>query len=160
MNTFGLLFHPVGGCRRINDHPTWLLPLVVVSLLGLIAAILIMPFGMKLTMFKISGLPADQIKHSMDMVILFTYAGIALTPIVLLIKWAIVAVIIYLIGIILNAEARFKSLFALIAHANVIIVLSSVANALVLRFKDPQSILHPFDMNIIGLHRFFDPAST
>lgn len=156
MNTIKLLIDPPNVCLDIKQNPRWIQAFILISVLGILAGALTLPFSMQLAAAKMGVIPAGQTERVKDMSQMFGYVGLVFVPIALLIKWAVMGFFLYLLGFLFRSEMKFKPIFSLLAHANIILIVSSLVNILILFIKGPESVQHPLDLNVIGLHILFD----
>lgn len=126
---FGMIFQPEEQFERIREKPVIWLPLIIISLLGTVIAVLAAFNVDYSTVPGMEGMPADQIELSKMFGIIFGGIGALFgTPIGFLIFGGI------LFGItkIAKSPVTFKQMFSLIIFTSIISTIGQLLNQLII----------------------------
>lgn len=152
---------PSAAFRMLKDQPGWFKAFIVIALVSIGTAWAVLPFSQQVEHAKMleSGLDAPQTKQNQTAVEKLSFLTPLFTPFSLLIKCLVSGGILYLGSQFLGSQQalKFKSMFAVVVHTELILVLSHLINtALLLCFKDISDIQKPIDLQMIpGLHLLF-----
>jgi hypothetical protein len=146
----GVLFSPSATFADIVRKPSWILPIIISTLLS-IAAVVTLNQRMNWRDYIIqqiekspraAQLSADQKQQQADMGVKFTvpivYASGVLVPICFALVVGLVMMGAY--NLLTGAGARFSSAFAIVAHAGLVGIVSTPLFLLVLFLKPPGTI--------------------
>lgn len=166
-----VIFEPRKAFEELRRHPTFLLPLVLSIVVGLLGAFLLLQVVGNETVFELlrelsprarqQEIPAEQVAVVTKYVIPAQFYGIAL---LLPLIGVFAGSGIYLILLMLfGAEAKYRQTLAVVAHSSFIYALvSGVLNAVVLMVLNDYSGLDPYKPATTGLgflvDRFNHPA--
>ena len=149
---------PSAAFKALKNRPRWLVVFVVISLIAIGSAWAILPFTQEIAHAKMlsSGMDEAQIDRAQEITGKFSFIGLFFAPVALLIKWLLFSGLLYLAAGLLAAteELRFKTVYASVVHAELILVLAGLVNAaLLLYFRDVDAIESVADLQVIpGLH--------
>ncbi len=128
---------------------------VIISLITVGVAWFLAPLSQQIIHSMLSGkLDEEQIQQSLAVVERFKYIGFAAAPVTLLLRWSILAALLYFSSVLLDAEGafKFKTVFAVVVHSELILLLMAVINVLLLYAKGPETVDHVTDLQaIVGL---------
>lgn len=149
---------PSAAFRALKDQPNGFKAFIIIAVVSMGIAWAVLPFSQQIKMLE-SGLDTPHIEQNQTTVERLSLLTLLFTPFLLLIKCLISAGILYFGSQFLGSQQvlKFKSMFALVVHAELILVLSHLTNAvLLLGFKDISDIQTPIDLQMIpGLHLLF-----
>jgi hypothetical protein len=147
---FGVLFSPKETFESIARRPTWLLPMLLVSLISLGVIGL---FGHRVgwrgffekqtaNSSRFQQLPPDQQERSLQMQVKygppFIYAIGAILPAI--IALIIAAVFLGLFNLVFDAKLNFKTSLAIVCYSWMTGIVSGLLGVLILFLKDPSTV--------------------
>lgn len=147
---FGVLFSPKETFESIARRPTWLLPMLLVSLISLGVIGL---FGHRVgwrgffekqtaNSSRFQQLPPDQQERSLQMQVKygppFIYAIGAISPAI--IALIIAAVFLGLFNLVFDAKLNFKTSLAIVCYSWMTGIVSGLLGVLILFLKDPSTV--------------------
>jgi len=128
---------PQGAARRVFHKWFWAGPLIIFSIVSAIASYFMMP--MVQHVLDVSPIPAgvtpEQYQHSTDMAMTVQRASMFFAPVMAALILAIQTLILLASSAVLTVEAKFRSLFNLVAGCTLIQVLASIASVVILKAK-------------------------
>lgn len=146
---------PTGVFLDLRERPRWIVAFAAISILSIGIAWFLAPVSLQLVQNMISvRLDEEQVQRTLAVAKRFQYNTLALTPVLVLGKWLILAGLIYFLSVLVgDAErVRFRTLYAVVAHTEMIFVLMAIVNVLLLHAKGPDSVQHVTDLQaIVGL---------
>jgi Yip1 domain len=139
---------PSGAAKYLFRKWFWLGPLIVVSVISVITYYLTLP--MIEHVLEITPAPAntspEQYQRGMEIGMMIQRVIAFLMPVIIAIIWTISALILVAMCSALSVEAKFLSLFNLVAGCSLIQLLGSLAGFFILKLKGEVSTtaeLHP-----------------
>lgn len=139
---------------KVKENPRWLGAFASITVVSMVVAVFTAPFAKQITLLALSKkLQADQAEQALAMSERFQYIGLAIAPIFLLLRWLVIAAVLYFLAILLGTEAlRFKTVYAVVVYSEMILLLMGVINILLLYLKGIDSVHHITDFQaIVGL---------
>ncbi len=134
---------PQGAARRVFSKWFWIGPLVLFSVVSIIASYMMMP--MVQHVLETAPLPAnaspEQYQKGIDMAMMFQRIGMYLAPVIAAVIYSITALILFGMCSVMSIEAKFRWLFNLIAGCSLIQLLSSIASLVILKAKGDISTM-------------------
>ncbi|MDD5543119.1 MAG: YIP1 family protein [Acidobacteriia bacterium] len=157
----GLVWSPARTLSEIRLTTPYLCPLLLFSLAGVIVACInnsmILSFTQRTLSLSLDESQVDQTLHFIGRLQLF---GVILSPAFLLMKWAIVAGLIYLAAQLMTSNMTYRQSFSLVAFTSIFQVLESCMILTILRLKRTENLNSPLDFQPpVGLNIFFDVTS-
>lgn len=152
---------PKAAFRVLKDQPDWFKTFIIIALVSIGIAWAVLPFSQQVGHAKMleSGLDVPQIEQNQTTVEKLSFLIPLFTPFSLLLKCLVSAGILYFGSQFLGSQQalKFKSMFAVTIHTELLLVLSHLINAaLLLSFKDINDVQKPIDLQMIpGLHLLF-----
>lgn len=132
---------PAGAAKRIFRKWFWIGPLVLFSVVSIIASYMMMPIVQHV--LEVSPVPPnvtpEQYQRGVDMGMTFQRIGMYLAPIIAAIIYAVAALILFGMCSVMSIEAKFRWLFNLVAGCSLIQLLSSIASIVILKAKGDVS---------------------
>lgn len=161
----GVFVSPESTMQDIAARPSWVVPLIIVTLVGSLGAFFLRDaiLQTQLEAMEKRNMTAEQIEQarpSMEKIMNITVPLVPLitTPLFYLI---IAGVLMFTGNVILGGEAKFSHLFAITCWSGIITVLSSLvnvpimANKMVMESATSLSSLLPFEENKTLLYHLF-----
>ena len=132
---------PAAAAGRVHRKWFWVGPLIVFSIVSSIASYLMLPIVQHVmeVMPIPSGVDPERFQKGIAMTVTITRISMFLTPVVAVIIYLIQALVIYASGSVMGVNAKFRSIFNLVAGCSLIQVLSSVAALVILKAKGDVS---------------------
>jgi len=155
------LFSPGSYFSGLRDRPVWLPAFLVAGTLSMVMTAGLLPFTVRGLQTSIPGtLTHIQAATMMRQIELGKYLGVVLTPVLLLFKNAIGAVLITILLQLFIGRGDFKRAFALVNHLAILSLLPLLQTIVVLYIRGVDSIRNPMDMAVpLGLNLFISSAS-
>jgi hypothetical protein len=161
-NIVNVLAVPTEVFRNIKTAPKWLIAFLVICAVSLICGYYMLPFTQKIMEVTFtSKMSEEQIEQLVSTVTRYRMFLFLLVPIPLLIKWFFITLLLYLGAILFDAqENRFKTIYAVVVHTELILLLMGLINLLILHIKGLDTINNTTDLQgIIGLEYFLAEES-
>ena len=158
-----IFIKPRKGFAELAKKPSWVIVFVSITFAAIGIAWVVLPFSIQLDS-KFQALESGHygpgaLQKGIEIGI-FHFIGVLLSPVPSLIKCLIFAVCLYLGARLLGStnELTFKLMYAVVLHAELILVLSNLINgALLLYFKQSDDIQNFTDLQVLpGLHLLLD----
>jgi hypothetical protein len=135
----GVFISPRETFESIDRKPTWLVPFLVVIIASIILQLLVLDIGIqdRLDTMRAQELPDARIEAARtQMAGPLRYVGVAITPVAVLVIWAVLGGIFLFTGnTIMGGEAKFKKIFSLFAWTSLIGVLGGILKTLLILAK-------------------------
>lgn len=119
----GIFTSPRETFESIDQRPTWLVPFLIVVIVMIVLQFLVMDIAMKdrLADMEARDMPAEQYERASNQMESWKYVGFAVTPVGILVVWAIIAGILLFGGnTMMGGETKFKKVFSVIAWSGLI----------------------------------------
>lgn len=132
---------PAGAARRAFHKWFWIGPLIVVSIIAIITQLVRLPITQQVmeTMSPPNGLSPEQWEKQTQVSLMVQHIVVWCSPILVLVIYALQAVIMLAMSSILTVNAKFRTLFNIVAGCSLITAIEAIASVLVLRMKAPVS---------------------
>ncbi len=134
---------PAGAAPRVFSKWFWIGPLVLFSVVSIVASYMMMP--MVRHVLEVAPIPPnvtpEQYQRSMEMGLKFQSFSVYLAPIFTALLFAIEALILLGMSSVMSVPAKFRSLFNLVAGCSLIQLLASVASLIILKAKGDVSTM-------------------
>ena len=135
------LIDPAGAARRVYTRWFWVAPLVLFSIVSLIASYVVMP--MTRHVMEVAPLPSgttpETYQKGIEMGLTIQRISMYFAPLMAAIIFAIQTAILLGMSAVTGVNARFRQLFNLIAGCSLIQVLAAMASVIVLKAKGEVS---------------------
>src|SRR5579883_307299 len=152
---------PPGAARRVHSKWFWIGPLIVFSIIALVASFIIMPIAQHV--MEIAPLPPnttpEQYQRGMSIGLTIVKVSMYLAPVWAAILFDIQAAILLGSSAVMTVKTGFRQLFNLVTGCSLIQALSSIAGVVILKAKgdiSTQAELHP----ALGLDIFLPAGSN
>lgn len=135
----GVFSSPRETFESIDRKPTWLVPFLVVVIFTIVLQFLAMDIGIKdrMAMMEARDVPAQQIEAARAQAAgPLKYVGIAVTPVVILVVWAVLAGIFLFAGnTVMGGESKFKKVFSVMAWSSLIGIIGGILKTFLIMSK-------------------------
>lgn len=161
MKLHEIFIDPAEAFSRIDEHPSWLGPFLVGSLVAIVTILLLAPIGQQLALRHLPNSAGEEVKAEMFKILrLSTYYGVAAAPILTLLKWSVLATLLFLFLILSGADISYRKTLALLGHASLVVSLDSLLSVLVMYLRGLDNILSPADVQstVLSLSSFWGVA--
>lgn len=134
---------PEGAARRAYHKWFWIGPLIVVSIIAIVTQVVRLPITQQMmeTMQLPNGVTEAQWNKQMQISIMVQHIAVFFSPILVAIIFAIQAVILLGMCAIVTVNAKFRTLFNVVAGCSLIGSLEAIASVIVLKMKAPVSTM-------------------
>ena len=134
---------PEGAARRAYRKWFWIGPLIVVSLIAVVTQLVRLPITQQMmeTMQLPAGVTEAQWSKQMQISLMIQHIAVFFLPVLVVIIFAVQAVILLGMAAILTVNAKFRTLFNVVAGCSLISSLEAIASVVVLRMKAPVSTM-------------------
>jgi hypothetical protein len=137
------LIDPGGAARRVHSKWFWIGPLIVFSIVSILASYVIMP--MTRHVMEVAPLPQgvspEQYQKSMEVGLTIQRITMYFAPIMVAFIFAIQTLVLFGTSAVMSIGAKFRQLFNLVAGCSLIQVLAAIAGVVVLKSKGEVSTL-------------------
>jgi len=161
-NIINIFATPTEVFKNIKKSPKWLVVFGVICVVSLICGYIMIPFTQKI-MEKIftAKMSDENMQETLSTIARYRMFFLLLVPIPLLIKWFFIGLLLYLGAILFDAqENNFRTVYAVVVHTELILLLMEVINLLILHIKGVEAINNITDLKtIIGLEYFLSDKS-
>jgi hypothetical protein len=134
---------PPGAARRVFHKWFWIGPLVVFSIVSMVASYLMLP--MVQHVLEVSPIPAgsspEQYQSGMDVAMTIQRVSMYFSPATVAVILALQALVIWATCSVLTIDVKFRWLFNLVAGCSLIQVLASIASLAILKGKGEISTM-------------------
>jgi hypothetical protein len=139
-NLFDILLDPERAARRLHSNAAWLYPLLIVGLGGIALGLANLPIQARLIESNLpAGLSSEQTENTMRSVLTYQKVGIFPAPLALLLKWALLAWILFMSCVLMEIKATFKHLYCLLAQCSLLIFMQDLTVSAIIRLKGERA---------------------
>ncbi|HEX4167757.1 MAG TPA: YIP1 family protein [Bryobacteraceae bacterium] len=128
---------PAGAALRVHRKWFWIAPLIVFSIVSLIASYLIMPITRHV--MEVAPIPPgatpEQFQRGMEMALTIQKVAMYFSPLIAALLFALQAGILLAMSVMTGVVAKFRELFNLIAGCSLIQALAAIAAVVILKAK-------------------------
>jgi len=157
---FNFFIDAQAAAKRLRRKWFWIAPLILASIVVIVLGVLNMPLMQQAMMNQPAPPNMDPARYQrgMEVGLMIQKVAIYLSPVIMVVFWAIMALIVYATCSVISIQARFIELFNLMAGLSLITVLQGIVQAVILHAKgEPSGVA---DMQpAIGLD-IFAPQGT
>jgi hypothetical protein len=156
-----IFIDPAEVFSRIDERPTWLGPFLAVSLVAMLTLLLSAPIGQQLALRHLPNGAGEEVRAELFRILrVSTYYSVAVTPILILLKWSVLAALLFLILILSGADISYRKTLALLGHASLVVSLDSLLSVLIMYVRGLDNILSPADVQstVLSLSSFLSVA--
>ena len=131
------LIDPAGAARRVHSKWFWVGPLVLFSIISIVASAVMIPITRHV--LEVSPIPAnttpEQYQHGIEIGMTIQRVAMYFSPLIAAVLFAIQAAVLLGASAVFGVKAKFRELFNLIAGCSVIQMLAAVAALIILKAK-------------------------
>jgi Yip1-like protein len=145
---------PAGAVKRMRGKWPWLVPFAILCIGTVIMGLMVGPIALRVMQVNPPGnIPPEQLEKSIGMMATFQKVGIALTPLLLFVKLAVLAGLITGLSSMLDVKAGFQRMFTLLSYCSLIPFLQSIAGTIVIlakrsQIQSMQELQPPFGLDL------------
>ncbi|MFW6172774.1 MAG: YIP1 family protein [Elusimicrobiota bacterium] len=151
-NIIDIVFSPSKVFNKISRNSFWLLAYIFIAIGTIFFRILHFPF---IKQIFLSSWPPEAAKSLIQSARSLTIISAALAPLYLILKFFIIAIILWLLVLLFTLETNFKKIFCLVVHCGIITFLGSILTILILYMRGLDSIESWTDIQIsLGIDLF------
>ncbi len=139
---FNIFATPTEAFENLKERPGWLFAFAIISFVAIGIAFFTIPLTDQIAQLALSrSLNKAQIRQALAVSEQLKYIGLAFVPAQLLFRWLFFSAMLYFSAILLGAkEVRFKQVYAILVFAEMILLLMSIINILLLYIKGIDNI--------------------
>ncbi len=155
-NIVDMLFSPSKVFNGINKAPFWLTAYLFIATGTIIIRILYFPIMKQVSFVSFSSeFSSEQLRGIVQTAKSFNIISAALSPIYLLIKFIIIALLLWLMVMLFSDKVDFEKIFSLVVHCGIITFAGSVLSLIILQLRGLHSIEKATDVQVsLGLDIF------
>lgn len=138
--------------------PSFLVPLCVLSLLGIGISVLQSPIQIEWMRFQLeaAGTTGEQVKSSLDMMNKSSVISLLLTPALLFLRWLLLALMIWLTAAVFLDSLTYKKVLTIVAYSYLPILARDAVTCLILLARSDEVLRHADGMTVaLGLNLLF-----
>ncbi len=151
-----MFWSPSRAVESIREKAPFLVPLLIASIAGVVVQFATSPMVETLMRANLAHLQEDQVAQSIEFYRRFQMIGVFTAPLVMLLKWAAVALLLYLLAILVNGTMSFRQVYSLVSFSSLALVAESAIVLLILLLRGVESIQTQMDLQpAIGLNLLF-----
>lgn len=134
---------PEGAAKRAFHKWFWIGPLIVVSIIAIVTQLVRLPITQDVmqTMQLPNGVTEQQWNKQMQVSLMIQHIAVWASPIIVVVLYAFQAVVLLAMCSILTVNARYRTLFNIVAGCSLISTLEAIASVVVLKMKAPVSTI-------------------
>ncbi len=134
---------PQGAARRVFNKWFWIGPLVIFSIVSVIASYELMPIIQHVLEVAPtpSGARPEDVQRGMEVAMTVQRVSMYFAPLIAALIMAVQALIIFATCTVLTVDAKFRWLFNLVAGCSLIQILASIASVVILKAKGEVSTM-------------------
>jgi hypothetical protein len=152
---------PEGAARRASHKWFWVGPLIVCSIIAIVTQLVRLPITQQVmeTMPIPNGLTEAQWTKQMQISLMVQHIAVWCSPIIVAVIYLLQAGILMAMASIMSGNAKFRTLFNIVAGCSLIATLEAIASVVVLKMKAPVSSIAELKPPL-GLDIFLSEGSS
>lgn len=157
VNPINIFIAPTKVFEDLKNRPNWFIPFILITLLTIGVGYFLLPFKQEIMFSTLSAQIGEvRAQETLSNANRFAFVGLLFAPVPLLIKWLLVAALLYYAAILFDAHnVTFKKIFSIVVHTEFILLLIGIINILILEIKGITSVNNLSDLQtIVGLEYF------
>lgn len=156
-----LIWSPTVALNEFRFKTPYLCPLLLFSVTGIIIVSFNNSMILNFTQRTLSlNLDEPQIDQSLRFIERIQLLGLILSPGILLLKWTLVAALIFLVAQLVDGKMTYRQSFSLVAFTSIFPLLESCVVLTILKLKGSENLNSPLDFQPpIGMNLFFPETS-
>lgn len=134
---------PEGAAKRAFHKWFWIGPLIVVSIIAIVTQMVRLPITQEVmqTMQLPNGVTEQQWDKQMQVSLMIQHIAVWASPVIVIILYLFQAAVLLAMCSILTVNAKFRTLFNIVAGCSLISSLEAIASVIVLKMKAPVSTI-------------------
>jgi len=158
---FQMFWSPSTAFLNLPRRAPFLFPLSVVILVSVPMSWTLLPTMMTVATRSLStGVPTEQHLEMLARIRTLQEVGIALSPLAVLLKWAFIAALLFLLAQLVDGSTSYRQTYSLVAFASIVPLLESIAVFIILMLKDPETLQNARDLQpALGINLFIRDIS-
>lgn len=159
---FEALHSPETAFLNEFSGPSFLVPLCILGLVGIGISILQSPIQIEWTRFQLeaAGMPGEQINSSLDMMNKSTVLTSLLTPVLLFLRWLLLASGLWLTAAVFLDSVAYRQVLTVVAYSYLPILARDAVTCLILLMRSGDVLRHADGMAVaLGLNLLFASMS-
>ncbi|MEJ2079353.1 MAG: YIP1 family protein [Acidobacteriota bacterium] len=142
-----VIWSPARGVEALARHAPLLLPVLVFSVSAMLVNWFSMPFAEHVARLSMpDSLDPEQAQQVLALTHRISLFSALFSPLSMLVKWVILAGLLYLVSILANGRMRFRQAYSLVAFASIALVAEWSVGLTVMLLKGLENIQRPFDL--------------
>lgn len=134
-----LLVDPQSAMKRLAGGWTWLWSFFIIGSGAIVLGFAMLPIMLHLVEQNLPlGMSQEQIQESLRMALTYQRIGIMISPVALLLKWALTAGVLFLACVLSDIRTTFRVLFGLVAHCSLITFLQDLTVYAIIKLKGTE----------------------
>jgi|GEM_PF-3546325 len=149
-----LFISPTEYFSQLKSRPQWILLFLIIAIITIVVGYFLLPYKQEIILSSLSEkLGKERAHQTLTMVNQFAVIGLFMVPIPMLLKWLVIAMLLYYIAILFNSsEIKFNETYAVVVHAEAILLIASVLQLAVLMIDGTHGIINSTIVHsVIGL---------
>lgn len=162
-NIVSIYIAPTKIFMELNNQPRWFIVFIIISLITILIDYSSLPFKQQIMFSSLSTqLGEVRAREILSTANRFVIIGFIIAPISLLIKWVVIASILYYSAILYDSQnINVKKVFSVVAHTELIFMLMDILNIIILKIKGIDAIKSLTDIKtIVGLEYLFQNEAS
>lgn len=154
IGSFNVFFTPLTIFNDLNKQPRWFTVFFIITGITIFIGYLSLPFKQEVMFSALSAqLGEARAQETLSNASRFAFLGLLIAPIPLLIKWVIVAALLYYSVILIGSQhIGFKKIFSVVVHSELIFLFMGIVNVIILEINGIDSATSLTDLQtIVGL---------
>lgn len=145
--TLQLFWSPGEALADLGEKPGYFVPLVIATVGAVFIALLSDGFAITILESSVqSSLDPEKSANALEVVRRLQIIGYTLTPLFLMLRWFVVAGLLFLTAAFLNGSMSFRASFCLIASAEVFSLIKSGFTLLIIFLRGSDRLTAPADL--------------
>jgi hypothetical protein len=156
-----MFWSPSTAFLNLPKRAPFLFPLSIVILVSIPMSWTLLPTMMTVANRTLStGVQTEQHLEMLERIHTLQEVGIALSPFAVLLKWAFIAALLFLLAQLFDGKTSYRQTYSLVAFASIVPLLESMAVFVILILKNPETIQGVQDLQPpLGINLFIRDIS-
>lgn len=152
-----LVWSPSEAFETISTRAPYFLPLLIIGIGGIAITLMTIPLTAQVARHNLSGeLAPEKIDEALQFLVRWQMMGALLIPLTIVLRWAIVAGLIFLTLQLVDGKMLYRQAFSLVAFASIFLFIESCQTLVILKLRDIQEFQNPLDLQpAVGLNLLF-----
>lgn len=159
MKILEVVYDPSSLFTRIDLRPNWLVPYLLVVGLGIGGILVMSPVFTHIMLNQIPGAGSAEVQDGILRMVRFSkYYGMALTPVLVMLRWSILASLLYTFAVLFGADITYRKMLSVLGHASIITGIDGFLAAVVIRLRGIDTIRSVTDIHttLLNFNYFID----